>query len=250
MSRLVDGRTAMPIVSRPFFLALLFTSMLTEASMAEEPKPFALDHPRFGALMRAADSDGAATPRELIDRLYAGFKAGDSKKVASCFDRRTEDGRIAAVAFAVLAEHDAAAIRLEDAAKKFGEPGATIIREETGVHTEDALREAHAIRDSDPKSRRILGDETTGKLVVKLPIRQIRPPSLLREAEPGYRLIQKRDDKWFLVEPTTWRLSEDSQSLLEFQVVLWADRVESFKGWLPDVQKCRTIQELTDLLTI
>jgi hypothetical protein len=238
------------LIASRLLLAMLLAAVFVDVSIADDAKPFALNHPRFGSLMRAASSDGAATPKELVERLYAGFKAGDGKKVASCFDRRTEEGRIAAVAFAVLAEHDAAALRLEDAAKKFGEPGTSLIRDETGVHTEDALREAHAIRDADPQSLRLLGDESTGKLVVHLPIRQIRPPSLLREAEPGYRLIQKRNDRWFLIEPTTWKLSEDSQSLLEFQIVLWADRIESYKGRLPDVQKCRTLQELIELLTI
>jgi hypothetical protein len=213
-----------------------------------ESEPFSVEHPKIGPLLRSKISDGAATPRELIERLYAGLKKGDGPKVASCFDRSTEDGRIAAAGFAILAEMDAAAFALEAAAsKKFGERGATIIRDNTGVHTADALSEAHAFHSADPKTLPILGDEKAGRLIVRLPIRQIRPPSLLSEAGPALRLIERRVDRWYLIEPTASRLPKRGKALLQSQLELWSDRAEAFRQRLDDIEKSQTVEELCEM---
>lgn len=216
---------------------------------ASDRKPFSLDDPELGPLMKSQKSDGAESPRALVERLVTGLKAGDAASVAGCFDRSTEDGRMGAAGFGIVTRLYEAALKLESKARsRFGEPGAVVIRLAMEDSLENTLPEAHAATELNPKTVTLFGEETSGRVVVRLPIRQIVRPSLLNADEnwPAMRMIEKRGDRWYLIEPTLWKVSDLGKTLLDGQISVWSGRTDSHEFGLEIIDSCQTLDDLRD----
>jgi len=229
--------------------------MIEGAGKPEAAPPresFSPDDAEIGRFLKAEESDGAETPRALLKRLIDGFRENDAKKVAGCFDRTKEDGRIAAAGFGVLCGLYESAMRLEEKArKKFGEEGAEAVRADMADSREDTSPEAHAVRAVDSERWLFFGDESVGWVVVRLPVRQVQKPSLFNAEKtwPASRKVELRNGRWYLVEPTLWEVTDYGRPLIESQIKLWIKRAELYDDSRA-VEECETLEEFREWLGV
>lgn len=163
-------------------------------------------------------AESQATPKDLVEKLAAGFQAASKDKVVSCLDQSTDNGKKAAEAFGCIMDIVAAGKDLHGAVVvKFGKEAA----EKAGMNSFDSgpFGDAEELAKAQYQEE---GDKATVTI----------------EATPSPLKLVKKDGKWFL----------DADELMKEEDLKDIDKVKKMSAAMSGAFKeCKTA--LTDCKT-